>query len=85
MLVNVFCGILNCATFARGAISAFKNATIPVVVRLEGTCKGSCKKEIELDQNIFDEFKYLKKIVKMLDESKRMGDERQTKKSFWDR
>ncbi|KAF8372191.1 sucg-1, partial [Pristionchus pacificus] len=37
VLVNVFCGILNCATFARGAISAFKNATIPVVVRLEGT------------------------------------------------
>lgn len=39
ILVNVFGGIVNCATIANGIVSASKtiNLQIPVVVRLEGT------------------------------------------------
>lgn len=38
ILVNVFGGIVNCATIAKGIISAAKalGLTLPVVVRLEG-------------------------------------------------
>lgn len=39
ILVNVFGGIVNCATIARGVVSASKTLklTVPLVVRLEGT------------------------------------------------
>lgn len=39
ILVNVFGGIVNCATIARGIINATKKLqlTVPLVVRLEGT------------------------------------------------
>lgn len=39
ILVNVFGGIVNCATIARGIVGASKtmNLNIPVIVRLEGT------------------------------------------------
>lgn len=39
ILVNVFGGIVNCATIANGIVSAFKSMklNIPLVVRLEGT------------------------------------------------
>lgn len=38
ILVNVFGGIVNCATIASGVIAAVKNVglTVPLVVRLEG-------------------------------------------------
>jgi len=38
ILVNVFGGIVNCATIANGVISAVKNVglTVPLVVRVEG-------------------------------------------------
>jgi len=39
ILVNVFGGIVNCATIANGIVSAAKSIkmNVPVVVRLEGT------------------------------------------------
>jgi len=39
ILVNVFGGIVNCATIANGIVNAAKSIkmTVPVVVRLEGT------------------------------------------------
>lgn len=39
ILVNVFGGIVNCATIARGIVGASKTMSldIPVIVRLEGT------------------------------------------------
>lgn len=39
ILVNIFGGIVNCATIARGIIGAAKTAklNVPLVVRLEGT------------------------------------------------
>jgi succinyl-CoA synthetase beta subunit len=39
ILVNIFGGIMNCATIARGVIAAAKSIGIdvPLVVRLEGT------------------------------------------------
>lgn len=39
ILVNVFGGIVNCATIANGIVGAMKslNLNIPLVVRLEGT------------------------------------------------
>ena len=40
ILVNVFGGIVNCATIASGIIEACRitSLDLPVVVRLEGTC-----------------------------------------------
>ena len=40
ILVNVFGGIVNCATIARGIVNACKTIQLelPVVVRLEGEC-----------------------------------------------
>lgn len=39
ILVNVFGGIVNCATIANGIVGAMKamNLNVPLVVRLEGT------------------------------------------------
>lgn len=39
ILVNVFGGIVNCATIANGIVNAFKNINlkVPLIVRLEGT------------------------------------------------
>ncbi len=37
ILVNIFGGIMNCATIAEGVIFAAKNVKVPIVVRLEGT------------------------------------------------
>jgi len=39
ILVNVFGGIVNCATIANGIVNAAKsiNMSVPIVVRLEGT------------------------------------------------
>jgi succinyl-CoA synthetase beta subunit len=39
ILVNIFGGIMNCATIAEGIVAAAKeeNITVPLVVRLEGT------------------------------------------------
>ncbi|XP_031848016.1 succinate--CoA ligase [GDP-forming] subunit beta, mitochondrial [Nomia melanderi] len=46
ILVNVFGGIVNCATIAKGIIAAFRNLqlNIPLVVRLEGTNVKEAKK-----------------------------------------
>jgi succinyl-CoA synthetase beta subunit len=37
ILVNIFGGIMNCATIAEGVIFAAKGVKVPIVVRLEGT------------------------------------------------
>lgn len=39
VLVNIFGGIVNCATIAKGIIGAMEKAqlTVPLIVRLEGT------------------------------------------------
>jgi len=37
ILVNIFGGIMNCATIAEGVIFAAKDVKVPIVVRLEGT------------------------------------------------
>lgn len=39
ILVNVFGGIVNCATIANGIVAALKSMTlkVPLIVRLEGT------------------------------------------------
>ncbi|XP_050438756.1 succinate--CoA ligase [GDP-forming] subunit beta, mitochondrial [Adelges cooleyi] len=49
ILVNVFGGIVNCATIAQGLINASKklNMTVPLVVRLEGTNVNAGKKLLE--------------------------------------
>lgn len=49
ILVNVFGGIVNCATIARGIVSASKSMKldIPLVVRLEGTNVTEAKKIIK--------------------------------------
>lgn len=46
ILVNVFGGIVNCATIAKGIITASRNLklNIPLVVRLEGTNVNEAKK-----------------------------------------
>jgi len=46
ILVNVFGGIVNCATIASGVIAAVKNTglKVPLVVRLEGTNVNNAKK-----------------------------------------
>lgn len=40
ILVNVFGGIVNCGTIAKGLINASKklNLQVPLIVRLEGKC-----------------------------------------------
>lgn len=45
ILVNVFGGIVNCATIAHGIVNAFKkiNFKIPLVVRLAGTNAAEAK------------------------------------------
>merc|ERR1719291_734972 len=49
ILVNVFGGIVNCATIANGIVNACKSIDlkIPLVVRLEGTNVDNAKKIIE--------------------------------------
>lgn len=49
ILVNVFGGIVNCATIAKGIVGASKtmNLNIPLVVRLEGTNVTEAKKIIK--------------------------------------
>uniref|UniRef100_U5EJ13 Succinate--CoA ligase [GDP-forming] subunit beta, mitochondrial n=1 Tax=Corethrella appendiculata TaxID=1370023 RepID=U5EJ13_9DIPT len=49
ILVNVFGGIVNCATIAQGIVNASKviNLKIPVIVRLEGTNVSGAKKIIQ--------------------------------------
>ncbi|XP_025419517.1 succinate--CoA ligase [GDP-forming] subunit beta, mitochondrial [Sipha flava] len=49
ILVNVFGGIVNCATISKGLINASKklNLKIPLVVRLEGTNVSAGKKLLE--------------------------------------
>lgn len=49
ILVNVFGGIVNCATIANGIVSAFKSMklSIPLVVRLEGTNVEEARKIIK--------------------------------------
>ena len=44
ILVNIFGGIVNCATIANGIIAACKEIqlSIPLVVRLEGTVMSMC-------------------------------------------
>lgn len=46
ILVNVFGGIVNCATIANGITSACKaiNLSLPLIVRLEGTNVNEAKK-----------------------------------------
>ncbi|CAG7825258.1 unnamed protein product [Allacma fusca] len=46
ILVNVFGGIVNCATIANGVIAAVKNVglKVPLIVRLEGTNVDNAKK-----------------------------------------
>ncbi|XP_040577493.1 succinate--CoA ligase [GDP-forming] subunit beta, mitochondrial [Lepeophtheirus salmonis] len=49
ILVNVFGGIVNCATIANGVVNACKsiNLNLPLVVRLEGTNVEAAKKILE--------------------------------------
>lgn len=49
ILVNVFGGIVNCATIANGIVNAAKSIkmTIPVIVRLEGTNVDAARKILE--------------------------------------
>lgn len=49
ILVNVFGGIVNCATIANGVVNAARNSkiNIPLVVRLEGTNQGEARRIIE--------------------------------------
>lgn len=49
ILVNVFGGIVNCATIANGILSALKtmNLKVPLVVRLEGTNADKARKIIK--------------------------------------
>ncbi|QQP56012.1 Succinate--CoA ligase subunit beta_ mitochondrial [Caligus rogercresseyi] len=49
ILVNVFGGIVNCATIANGVVNACKsiNLNIPLVVRLEGTNVEAAKKILQ--------------------------------------
>jgi succinyl-CoA synthetase beta subunit len=49
ILVNVFGGIVNCATIANGIVNAAKNIkmNVPVVVRLEGTNVVEARKILE--------------------------------------
>uniref|UniRef100_A0A2M4BP07 Succinate--CoA ligase [GDP-forming] subunit beta, mitochondrial n=1 Tax=Anopheles marajoara TaxID=58244 RepID=A0A2M4BP07_9DIPT len=49
ILVNVFGGIVNCATIANGIVSATKsmNLKVPLIVRLEGTNVTAAKKILE--------------------------------------
>lgn len=49
ILVNIFGGIVNCATIANGIIGACKTLTLehPLVVRLEGTNVDAAKKLLE--------------------------------------
>ncbi len=46
ILVNVFGGIVNCATIANGIVNACRtiNLRLPLVVRLEGTNVDAAKK-----------------------------------------
>jgi succinyl-CoA synthetase beta subunit len=46
ILVNIFGGIVNCETIARGVQNAFKKTklTVPLIVRLEGTAAESARK-----------------------------------------
>lgn len=48
ILINIFGGIVNCATVAKGLINAFKLAklNVPLVVRLEGNFENFKKKKI---------------------------------------
>ncbi|KRT79897.1 hypothetical protein AMK59_8173, partial [Oryctes borbonicus] len=59
ILVNVFGGIVNCATIAKGIVAASKNLQIPLVVRLEGTNVQEAKQIIKqsgLDIKSADDF-----------------------------
>ncbi len=49
ILVNIFGGIMNCATIAEGILSALKNKplSIPLVVRMEGTNVAEGKKMLQ--------------------------------------
>jgi len=49
ILVNVFGGIVNCATIANGIVNAAKSIkmTVPIVVRLEGTNVDAARKILE--------------------------------------
>lgn len=49
ILVNVFGGIVNCATIANGIVSAFKSVklNVPLVVRLEGTNATEARKILQ--------------------------------------
>ena len=48
-MVNVFGGIVNCATIANGIVNACKSIDLklPLVVRLEGTNVDAAKKILE--------------------------------------
>ncbi|XP_049887198.1 succinate--CoA ligase [GDP-forming] subunit beta, mitochondrial [Pectinophora gossypiella] len=49
IFVNVFGGIVNCATIANGLVAACKQSApkLPLVIRLEGTNAGAAKKILE--------------------------------------
>ncbi|KAK6631956.1 Succinate--CoA ligase [GDP-forming] subunit beta, mitochondrial [Polyplax serrata] len=49
ILINIFGGIVNCATIAKGIIAACRkiNVTIPLIVRLEGTNVAEAKKLLQ--------------------------------------
>lgn len=49
ILVNVFGGIVNCATIANGIVGAMKatNLNVPLIVRLEGTNANEARKIIK--------------------------------------
>lgn len=66
ILVNVFGGIVNCATIAKGIVAASEGLKLPLIVRLEGTNVVEAKKIIkESNRNItsVDDFESAAKAV----------------------
>lgn len=66
VLVNVFGGIVNCATIANGIVAASKGLKIPLIVRLEGTNVVEAKKIIAnsgLNITSTDDFESAAKIA----------------------
>ncbi|GJQ84468.1 hypothetical protein Trydic_g21025 [Trypoxylus dichotomus] len=66
ILVNVFGGIVNCATVAKGIVAASKQLKIPLIVRLEGTNVQEAKQIIKqsgLDIKAADDFESAAKMA----------------------
>jgi succinyl-CoA synthetase beta subunit len=67
ILVNIFGGIMNCATLAQGVIHACKeqNVKVPIVVRMEGTNVEEGKRLLKESQLIITTAEDLKKAAEL--------------------